>query len=529
MAIVQISRIQQRRGLQQDLPQLASAEIGWSLDTRRLFIGNGTTDEGAPSSGVTEILTQYSNILSVVQSYTYQGSAAGYVVQTGLTSLSDIKRSLQSKLDDIITTRDFGTVGNGVADDTSALQRALTQIYPAGLNPGQPIVRRTIRIPAGTYLISSTLVIPPNCTLIGEGKNNTIIIQATNGIPVATTGDSSYQTGANIGVGGATIPGNISIEKLTMRHMTDNDVFVIDSTKALKLNSVNLIGSNQWVGGSSATASLKILATAGNTQQIQIEDSAITNSAIGANIYTSGTYSITSVDFNNNYFANEYQGIVANDNILSSGTPSSIRAYNNLFDNIVHEGMWSSNTVTGISSVSNRYKNVGNGTGNSYGNDGTPSTNIVNIAGADSASINDVFDRSDASALTYARVNNNGSASYSMLPHAGVQIGSYQFSPGNKVTLVDNLSSAANIVPMSSSLTGIINRGIVDYSIVRGTNSRYGRVEFAINGGTTSYDDEYTEAGSTGVTLQVASGALQYTSTSTGTAPVITYSIRWLT
>lgn len=62
MAILQISRIQHRRGLQQDLPQLASAELGWSIDTRRLYIGNGTVDEGAPIQGVTEILTEKSII-----------------------------------------------------------------------------------------------------------------------------------------------------------------------------------------------------------------------------------------------------------------------------------------------------------------------------------------------------------------------------------------------------------------------------------------------------------------------------------
>ena len=57
MAVVQISKIQLRRGLQENLPQLASAEMGWSVDERRLFIGNGTLAEGAPSTGVTEILT----------------------------------------------------------------------------------------------------------------------------------------------------------------------------------------------------------------------------------------------------------------------------------------------------------------------------------------------------------------------------------------------------------------------------------------------------------------------------------------
>jgi hypothetical protein len=62
VAVIQISRIQHRRGLQADLPNLASAELGWSVDTRKLYIGNGTIEEGAPSIGKTEVLTQYSII-----------------------------------------------------------------------------------------------------------------------------------------------------------------------------------------------------------------------------------------------------------------------------------------------------------------------------------------------------------------------------------------------------------------------------------------------------------------------------------
>ena len=78
MAIVQISRIQVRRGLNQDLPQLASAEMGWSVDTQQLYIGNGTIAEGAPTTGYTEILTQHNNILNLIGLYTYQGAAGGY-------------------------------------------------------------------------------------------------------------------------------------------------------------------------------------------------------------------------------------------------------------------------------------------------------------------------------------------------------------------------------------------------------------------------------------------------------------------
>lgn len=528
MAIVQISRIQQRRGLQQDLPQLASAEFGWSVDTRRLFIGNGTTDEGAPTAGVTEILTQYSNILSVVQSYTYQGSLAGYTVQTGSTALNPVLRSLQSKIDDNVSARDFGTIGNGVADDTAALQRALMQLYLAGLNPGQPMVRRILRIPAGTYKLTSALLVPPNCTLQGEGKNNTVLLQTSLTDPVIKTCDSNFSTGTSLGTNNATLPSNISIEKMTFKQLTaDNDVVVLDSAKAVRFNSVNFTGANAWIGGSSTSAGIKMLATVADSQQIQVEDSAITNIAASANLFTAGSFSIRSVDFNNNFLSTSYQGIVAN--AASTGTPSSIRALNNLFDNISHEAILSGNTVTGVASVTNRYRNVGNGVNNSFGSDATPTTNIISFNAADCSSIADTFDRSDSSSLTYTRVKNNTANAFSVLPHAGMQMGYAKVTPGTQVTLVDNQSTIANIAALSSSLSGVITKGEVDYTITRGTAGRFGHVKFAINGATVSYDEEYNETGSTGVTLQVASGALQYTSTSTGTAPVISYSIRWLT
>lgn len=76
MAIVQISQIKHRHGVQTDLPQLATAELGWSVDTRKLYIGNGTLSEGAPEIGNTEILTEYSN-LPGVSVYTQALSSGG--------------------------------------------------------------------------------------------------------------------------------------------------------------------------------------------------------------------------------------------------------------------------------------------------------------------------------------------------------------------------------------------------------------------------------------------------------------------
>ena len=60
MAVITVSKIQVRSGLQEDLPALDTGEFGWCVDTQRLFIGKGTLAEGAPTTGVTEVLTEYS-------------------------------------------------------------------------------------------------------------------------------------------------------------------------------------------------------------------------------------------------------------------------------------------------------------------------------------------------------------------------------------------------------------------------------------------------------------------------------------
>ena len=56
MAIIQISKIQQRSGNLVDLPQLDEAEFGFASDAKKLYIGKTTPNENI------EILTSYSSI-----------------------------------------------------------------------------------------------------------------------------------------------------------------------------------------------------------------------------------------------------------------------------------------------------------------------------------------------------------------------------------------------------------------------------------------------------------------------------------
>jgi hypothetical protein len=246
MAVTQISRIQHRRGLEQDLPQLSSAELGWSLDTRKLYIGNGTLDEGAPTLGITEILTQYSDLTALLGTYTFVGNATGFTVQTGSSLLNPTVRSFQQKFDDFVNVRDFGATGNGLDDDYAAINRAITQIYRTSLNETDPRTRRTIYLPGGTYLTSNTIQIPPYARLVGDGIDSTIIKAKFGNLAVANLCDSSFNSGPLIGSGTAILPQSIEISGMSFINKNAGVAYpILNVDSASNIRIVNThFGSN---------------------------------------------------------------------------------------------------------------------------------------------------------------------------------------------------------------------------------------------------------------------------------------------
>lgn len=119
MAIVQISQIKHRRGLQAELPNLASAELGWSIDQRRLFIGNGTLDEGAPELGNTEILTEYTVIPGITsESVTLNDNSSGLVKEYFTENPGFVLNYIIKRNDDVRTGYlRVSQLGNNIAYD----------------------------------------------------------------------------------------------------------------------------------------------------------------------------------------------------------------------------------------------------------------------------------------------------------------------------------------------------------------------------------------------------------------------------
>jgi parallel beta-helix repeat protein len=99
-------------------------------------------------------------VASKVSSDTLAASGGSALVGYISAGTGAVASTLQAKLRQVISVKDFGAVGNGVTDDTAAIQ--------AAFNRG-PLC--AIYIPTGIYIVT-TLTIGPNVTVYGDGLSN---------------------------------------------------------------------------------------------------------------------------------------------------------------------------------------------------------------------------------------------------------------------------------------------------------------------------------------------------------------------
>ena len=253
MAVVQISRIQVRRGQAQQgsgIPQLASGEFGWAVDTRELYIGNGSVSEGAPVVGNTKLLTQYDNLFSVADTYIYKDSAG--TVATGGVGGTDIQRSLQQRLDDRVSGRAFGLTGETSQVATTKLQTAIDQLFINDTTKGNPSSRVILHLEAGEYIIDDTIYIPPYTTIIGAGADKTIIRTTSSITEMFKTVNSSSTPGAPADKSTTTTLNqakNVTIKGITIETTVANKGLVLECCKDSIFEDIRIKGP--WTSGDS--------------------------------------------------------------------------------------------------------------------------------------------------------------------------------------------------------------------------------------------------------------------------------------
>jgi hypothetical protein len=579
VAILQISRITARKGLVEDLPQpLAGAELGWATDERRLFIGNGPLEDGAPVVGNTEILTEFSDILSFAGQYTYKGEAAGYTVQTGVTSGSPVSQSIQSRLDSYAVITDFGATGDGQTDDTAAINRALFQLYCVQANTQ---TRRSLFFPAGNYIITDSILIPPFACLYGEGSNSSILdFQVQNwaastayaqgvlvyyvpgsvyyrsvvsvpatGVAISNpaywtaeslpsyvmqTADSLQQTGVNIATNGAIAPTNIEITSIGIRTNQLNTGMLIDKAQQCSFTHMTVTGpllTGDLNVSVDDTRAVDWLSTPSlPCTQINFDNCKFSGFTYGINT----DQQIRGATVSNGAFDTLYQGAVLGGASPSNGGATGVKFISNSFDNIYEQGLVFNN----VSLNSSGY-NIFYDVGNHFNGTTLPSTAVITIDAINNVSVGDMFQRTAAFSGTFPRIQLYNSVTQTVPASIGVdsaaqiQMGSFVRETGTQATL----SAGAVSTTLFTVSSVQIKAFKMDYTITRETSARTGTMTIVNDaddsaGDGFSYTDDYVENSDTDVTLSVTdvggTMTVLYSSSAVRAAGTIYYSLTHL-
>lgn len=404
MAVVQISRIQIRRGQKNTssgLPQLASGELAWAIDTQELYIGNGAVSEGAPYVGNTKIITEQDNLLELVGSY--QFAKNNPAIQTGPNANEPVLQNLQDVIDQFVTASNFGVTGDGVTDDSDAIQRAVNQLFlnPAAYQAGVGATldaRTELMFGPGTFVITKTIYLPSYVHLTGAGAGHTVF---------------SYQ---GDGLAFKFINANSAIGEYTTNNMTLTNQpkdailrgFTISCASALasglELNAVansifeniSIVGSYPWDAQSytidSSRGQSGLILIGGlkdaNNPTIPTADHNIFNNVTISNfaVCVRGDSNVAYNKFTNCNFTQSTYGIVLG---FGAGSPLNNIITASSFRYINRQGIYLYDGLGNISSK-NKFEDVGNDGGGYLNN----VSSIIYFGARGNQSIGDSFDRS---------------------------------------------------------------------------------------------------------------------------------------
>lgn len=140
-------------------------------DTGANMIGHGTTTVGATlnthATSITELVEAVDaaeDTLIEVNNEFVAIAASGGSAKVGhiASGVGAVARTVQDKLREVVSVKDFGAKGDGTTDDTAAIQACIN-------------AHKRAYFPAGTYRVTASIVLPVDGELRGAGVRQTIL------------------------------------------------------------------------------------------------------------------------------------------------------------------------------------------------------------------------------------------------------------------------------------------------------------------------------------------------------------------
>jgi hypothetical protein len=226
-------------------------------------------------------------------------------VQYDPAGASAVSTTVQAKLRQYVSVIDFGAVGNGVTDDTVAIQTALNN--SAG---------RSVYIPKGTYIVTSLTGIS-NIEILGENQDSSIFKRKN-----ADAGASpmfNFTSKNKIKISNCTFDGNKLSQSNTQA------ILNFDACENININNCTITNAktNNGINLTNGTGGT-------NEEQITIQNSIIKN-CDGDAIYVSKTFF---VEVDNNLLTNNgSSGVVAINYVFPP--VASVQNYISVTDNMI--------------------------------------------------------------------------------------------------------------------------------------------------------------------------------------------------